>query len=161
MADAPRKLANGATRIDFQTDPSRYRHWKLEAEGEVATLTVDVDGDCGLHEGYPAHDELHALGTTSRSRTRMQRLRSEHPAVKVVILRSAQEPRLLRRRDIRMLAGSPHGSQGPILQVPQRDRNGDGDSSEHSGQKFICVVTAPRRAVATSSLSRRPDYPCG
>src|SRR5262245_66217413 len=52
MADTERKLANGKTRIDFQTDPSRYRHWKLAIDGEVATLTMDVDEKGGLYEGY-------------------------------------------------------------------------------------------------------------
>ncbi len=52
MAEQARSLANGATRIDFQTDPSRYRHWKLAVDGEVATLTMDVDENAGLFEGY-------------------------------------------------------------------------------------------------------------
>lgn len=52
MADAERKLANGAARIDFQTEPGRYRHWKLAVDGEVATLLMDVDENGGLFEGY-------------------------------------------------------------------------------------------------------------
>ena len=52
MADAARKLANGATSISFETDPTRYRHWKLDIDGEVATLRMDVDEKGGLYEGY-------------------------------------------------------------------------------------------------------------
>src|SRR5947199_194049 len=52
MADAERKLSNGETRIDFQTDPSRYRHWKLSTDGDVATLLMDVDEKGALFEGY-------------------------------------------------------------------------------------------------------------
>lgn len=52
MAEESRKLANGASRIDFATDPSRYKHWKLAVDGEIATLTMDVDENGGLFEGY-------------------------------------------------------------------------------------------------------------
>ncbi len=43
-----RKLANGATRIGFETDPSRYKHWKLSVDGDIATLAMDVDEKGGL-----------------------------------------------------------------------------------------------------------------
>ena len=52
MADAERKLNNGKSRIDFQTDPARYRHWRIEFDGEVANLIMDVDPKGGLGEGY-------------------------------------------------------------------------------------------------------------
>ena len=52
MAAEDRKLANSATFIDFQTEPSKYRHWKLDVAGDVATLTMDVDENGGLFEGY-------------------------------------------------------------------------------------------------------------
>ena len=48
MPDPNRKLSNGKSRIDFQTDPASYRHWKLQIDGEIATLLMDVDekADC-------------------------------------------------------------------------------------------------------------------
>ena len=52
MAGEDRRLAGGATFIDFQTEPSRYKHWKLAVDGDVATLTMDVDENGGLFEGY-------------------------------------------------------------------------------------------------------------
>ena len=51
MADEARRLANGASRIDFATEPSRYRHWTLAVDGVIATLTMDVDEAGGLFEG--------------------------------------------------------------------------------------------------------------
>jgi benzoyl-CoA-dihydrodiol lyase len=63
MAEAERKLSNGRSRIDFQTDPSKYRHWKLEVDGEMATLLLDVDENGGLFEGY----DLKLNSTTSAS----------------------------------------------------------------------------------------------
>src|SRR4051794_26256724 len=57
-----RVLAGGAKYIDFQTDPSRYRHWKLEVEGDVATLTMDVDENGGLFEGYQLKLNSYDLG---------------------------------------------------------------------------------------------------
>jgi benzoyl-CoA-dihydrodiol lyase len=49
---AQRPLANGATRIDFQTEPARYRHWKLSVDGDVAALTMDVDEKGALFDVY-------------------------------------------------------------------------------------------------------------
>ncbi len=62
MADAQRKLANGKDFIDFQTDPSRYRHWKLTVDGDVATLAMDVDENGGLFEGYELKLNSYDLG---------------------------------------------------------------------------------------------------
>ena len=62
MAGEDRVLANGAKHIDFQTDPSRYRHWKLDVAGDVATLTMDVDENGGLFEGYQLKLNSYDLG---------------------------------------------------------------------------------------------------
>ncbi|MDU1694901.1 MAG: benzoyl-CoA-dihydrodiol lyase, partial [Bradyrhizobium sp.] len=62
MAGAPRKLANGKAFIDFQTEPSRYRHWKLSVQGETATLAMDVDENAGLFEGYQLKLNSYDLG---------------------------------------------------------------------------------------------------
>ena len=62
MAEAGDKLANGRTRIDFATDPSRYRHWKLSVDGAIATLTMDVDEKGGLFEGYDLKLNSYDLG---------------------------------------------------------------------------------------------------
>src|SRR5438270_13347642 len=91
MAGEARRLANGAERIDFQTDPSRYKHWKLAVDGEVATLRMDVDEDAGLFEGYQLKLNSYDLGVDIELADAIQRLRFEHPGVKVVVLRSGKD----------------------------------------------------------------------
>ena len=76
-----RVLANGAVYIDFQTDPSRYRHWKLDVAGDVATLTMDVDENGGLFEGYQLKLNSYDLGVDIELADAVQRLRFEHPGV--------------------------------------------------------------------------------
>src|SRR3974390_2361957 len=90
MAGEDRVLAKGAKYIDFQTDPSRYRHWKLSVAGDVATLAMDVDEDGGLFEGYQLKLNSYDLGVDIELADAVQRLRFEHPAGKVVILRSGK-----------------------------------------------------------------------
>ncbi len=140
MADETRRLANGAERIDFQTDPSRYRHWKIDAEGEVGRLTMDVDEDGGLFEGYQLKMNSYDLGVDIELADALQRLRFEHPAVKVVILRSGKNRVFCAGANIRMLAGSAHAHKVNFCKFTNETRNGMEDSSENSGQRFICVV---------------------
>ncbi len=75
-----------ASRIDFQTEPARYRHWKLTCAGEVAHLLMDVDEDAGLFEGYQLKLNSYDLGVDIELADAVQRLRFEHPEVKVVVL---------------------------------------------------------------------------
>src|SRR6476661_843614 len=140
MAAEARKLANGAERIDFQTDPTRYRHWKLAVDGDVATLKMDVDENAGLFEGYQLKLNSYDLGVDIELADAIQRLRFEHPQVKVVILRSGKERVFCAGANIRMLAGSTHAHKVNFCKFTNETRNGMEDSSENSGQRFICVV---------------------
>ena len=140
MADEARKLANGATRIDFQTDPSRYRHWKLSVDGDVATLTMDVDENAGLFEGYQLKMNSYDLGVDIELADAVERLRFEHPAVKVVLMRSGKDRIFCAGANIRMLAGSAHAHKVNFCKFTNETRNGMEDSSEFSGQSFICVA---------------------
>ena len=141
MADAARKLANGATSISFQTDPSRYRHWKLDIDGEVATLRMDVDEKGGLYEGYELKLNSYDLGVDIELADALQRLRFEHPAVKVILLRSGKPRVFCAGANIRMLAGATHADKVNFCKFTNETRNGMEDFSEFSGQKTICVVT--------------------
>jgi len=141
MADAERKLANGKTRIDFQTEPSQYRHWKLVADGETATLTMDVDEKGGLFEGYDLKLNSYDLGVDIELADALQRLRFEHPAVKVVLMRSGKSRVFCAGANIRMLAGATHAHKVNFCKFTNETRNGIEDSSENSGQKTICIVT--------------------
>src|SRR6202158_3193704 len=88
---AEHKLSNGAAHIDFQTDPSRYRHWKLSVDGDIATLSLDVDENAGLFEGYQLKLNSYDLGVDIELADALQRLRFEHPAVRCLVLTSGQE----------------------------------------------------------------------
>ena len=140
MAGDERVLARGASFIDFQTDPSRYRHWKLDVDGEVATLTMDVDENGGLFEGYQLKLNSYDLGVDIELADAVQRLRFEHPDVKVVILRSGKNRVFCAGANIRMLAGSTHAHKVNFCKFTNETRNGFEDSSENSGQRFITVV---------------------
>jgi benzoyl-CoA-dihydrodiol lyase len=139
MAEAARKLANGATRIDYATDPSRYKHWKLTVDGEVATLTMDVDEKGGLYEGYELKLNSYDLGVDIELADALQRLRFEYPGVKTILFRSGK-PRVFcagQHADI----GAAHADKVNFCKFTNETRNGIEDASEFSGQKSIAVVT--------------------
>ena len=140
MAGEDRALANGATFIDFQTEPSRYRHWKLAVEGDIATLTMDVDENGGLFEGYLLKLNSYDLGVDIELADAVQRLRFEHPNVKAVVMRSGKNRVFCAGANIRMLAGSTHAHKVNFCKFTNETRNGLEDSSENSGQRFITVV---------------------
>src|ERR1700759_1251939 len=140
MASEDRILAGGAKYIDFQTDPSRYRHWKLAVEGDVATLTMDVDENGGLFEGYQLKLNSYDLGVDIELADAVQRLRFEHPGVKGVLLRSAKNRGFCAGANIRMLAGATPAHKVNFCKFTNETRNGLEDSSENSGQRFVTVV---------------------
>jgi benzoyl-CoA-dihydrodiol lyase len=141
MADEPRKLANGAERIDFAIDPSRYKHWKIAVDGEIATLTMDVDENGGLFEGYQLKLNSYDLGVDIELADAIQRLRFEHPAVKVVLMRSGKQKVFCAGANIRMLAGSEHAHKVNFCKFTNETRNGMEDASAVSGQHYICVAS--------------------
>ena len=96
-------------RIDFQTDPGRYRHWRLAFDGPVATLTMDVDPSGGLFEGYELKLNSYDLGVDIELADAVQRLRFEHPEVRTVVLRSGKEGVFCAGANIRMLGQASHG----------------------------------------------------
>src|SRR6201996_5336353 len=138
---AEHKLANGAVRIDFQTEPARYRHWKLTVDGEIATLALDVDENAGLFEGYQLKLNSYDLGVDIELADALERLRFEHPQVKVVLLRSGKPRVFCTGANIRMLAGATHAHKVNFCKFTNETRNSIEDASEFSGQKTICVVT--------------------
>src|ERR1700684_1124054 len=140
MAGEDRVLAAGASTIDFQTEPSRYRHWKLDVDGEVATLTMDVDENGGLFEGYQLKLNSYDLSVNIELADALQRLRFEHPGVKVVLLRSAKERVFCAGANIRMLAGANHAHKVNFCKFTNETRNGIEDLSEHSGLPMICAI---------------------
>src|SRR5260221_2880837 len=140
MAGEGRVLAGGAKYIDFQTDPSRYRHWKIDVECDVGTLTMDVYENGGMFEGYQLKRNSSDLGVDIELADAVQRLRFEHPEVKVVVVRSGKNRVFCAGANIRMLAGATHAHKVNFCKFTNETRNGLEDSSENSGQRFITVV---------------------
>lgn len=98
--------------IDFQTDPSKYRHWKVEYEGPVANLIMDVDENGGLFEGYELKLNSYDLGVDIELSDIVQRMRFEHPEVKVVVMKSGKDKVFCAGANIRMLRRRRALSQG-------------------------------------------------
>jgi benzoyl-CoA-dihydrodiol lyase len=157
MADAERKLANGATRIDFQTEPTRYRHWKLSVDGSVATLLMDVDEKGGLFEGYELKLNSYDLGVDIELADVFERLRFEHPQVRVVVLRSGKPRVFCAGANIRMLAGATHPHKVNFCKFTNETRNAIEDASAHSGLHTICVVNGSA-AGGGYELALAADY---
>jgi benzoyl-CoA-dihydrodiol lyase len=140
MADVERKLTNGAARIDFQTSPSQYRHWKLTIDGPVATLLMDVDEKGGLFEGYELKLNSYDLGVDIELADVFERLRFEHPEVRVVVLRSGKPRVFCAGANIRMLAGATHVHKVNFCKFTNETRNAIEEASNQSGLRTICVV---------------------
>ena len=129
-----------SARIDFQTEPARYRHWKLKFDGEVAELIMDVDENAGLFEGYQLKLNSYDLGVDIELADAVQRLRFEHPEVKVVVLKSGKDRVFCAGANIRMLAGSTHTHKVNFCKFTNETRNAMEDASLASQQKYICAV---------------------
>jgi benzoyl-CoA-dihydrodiol lyase len=140
MGEAAEKRAGTNGAIDFRTEPARYRHWKLTTDGEVATLTMDVDEKGGLLGGYELKLNSYDLGVDIELADAIERLRFEHPEVKVVIMRSGKDRVFCAGANIRMLASATHAHKVNFCKFTNETRNGMEDSSEFSGQKYLCVV---------------------
>ncbi len=129
-----------AQRIDFQTEPGRYRHWKLKFDGEVAELIMDVDENAGLFEGYQLKLNSYDLGVDIELADAVQRLRFEHPEVKAVVLRSGKDRVFCAGANIRMLAGSTHAHKVNFCKFTNETRNAIEDASASSGQKYLTAI---------------------
>src|SRR5262245_62081110 len=129
-----------AKRIDFQTEPARYRHWKLKFDGEVAELIMDVDESAGLFDGYQLKLNSYDLGVDIELADAVQRLRFEHPEVKAVVLKSGKDRVFCAGANIRMLAGSTHAHKVNFCKFTNETRNAMEDASAASGQKYLCAV---------------------
>jgi|SRR5262245_5891989 len=137
---AEHRLSNGAARIDFQTEPARYRHWRLGVDGEIATLSLDVDENAGLFEGYQLKLNSYDLGVDIELADALQRLRFEHPSVRAVLLRSAKNRVFCAGANIRMLAGASHAHKVNFCKFTNETRNAIEDASRNSGLAFVCVI---------------------
>lgn len=131
---------NSDTRVDYQTDPSRYRHWKLKFEGPVATLAADFDENGGLRPGYKLKLNSYDLGVDIELNDAINRIRFEHPEVRTVVLTSMKDKVFCSGANIFMLGVSSHAWKVNFCKFTNETRNGLEDSSKYSGLKFLAAV---------------------
>ncbi len=127
-------------RVDYQTDPSRYHHWKLSFEGPVATLAADFDENAGLRPGYKLKLNSYDLGVDIELADAINRVRFEHPEVRSVVVTSAKDKVFCSGANIFMLGVSSHAWKVNFCKFTNETRNGLEDSSQNSGLKFIAAV---------------------
>src|ERR1017187_5225328 len=125
--------------VDYQTDPSRYRHWKLSKNGHVATLTLDVREDAGIQPGYKLKLNSYDLGVDIELHDALQRIRFEHPEIGCVVIASAKPRVFSSGANIYMLGLSSHAWKVNFCKFTNETRNGIEDASEHSGLRFIAA----------------------
>ncbi|GAB4172130.1 MAG: 2,3-epoxybenzoyl-CoA dihydrolase [Rhodocyclaceae bacterium] len=126
--------------ITFDTHPDRYKHWRLAFDGDVATLTLDVDEQGGVLPGYPLKLNSYDLGVDIELNDALQRIRFEHPEVGCVVLTSGKERMFCAGANIYMLGQSTHAWKVNFCKFTNETRNGIEDSSANSGLKFVAAL---------------------
>ena len=144
LASEPRATAHAGSaqvnRVDFRTTPADYRHWRVEFDGSVATVTMDVDEAGGLVPGYELKLNSYDLGVDIELYDAVQRLRFEHPEVRTVVLTSGKDKIFCAGANIRMLAGSAHSWKVNFCKFTNETRNGMEDASAFSGQTYVAAL---------------------
>lgn len=129
-----------APAVDFQTEPSRYKHWRMAFDGAVCTLTMDVSEDGGIRPGYKLKLNSYDLGVDIELHDALQRIRFEHPEVRAVMITSAKPRVFCSGANIYMLGQSSHAWKVNFCKFTNETRNGIEDSSRHSGLKFLAAL---------------------
>jgi benzoyl-CoA-dihydrodiol lyase len=127
-------------RVEFRVRPADYRHWRLDYAGPVATLTMDVDEQGGLVPGYDLKLNSYDLGVDIELYDAVQRLRFEHPEVRVVVVTSARERVFSAGANIRMLSAASHAWKVNFCKFTNETRNGIEDASVNSGQVYLAAL---------------------
>ena len=131
---------NSPDRVDYQTAPSRYKHWKLKFDGPVATLLADFDENGGLRPGYKLKLNSYDLGVDIELNDAINRVRFERPEVRTVVITSARERVFSSGANIFMLGASSHSWKVNFCKFTNETRNGLEDSSAYGGLKFLAAV---------------------
>ena len=126
--------------ITFDTNPSRYRHWRLACDGPIATLTLDVAEEGGLSPGYRLKLNSYDLGVDIELHDALDRIRFEHPEIGAVVLTSGKERVFCAGANIYMLGQASHAEKVNFCKFTNETRNAIEDASANSGLKFIAAV---------------------
>jgi benzoyl-CoA-dihydrodiol lyase len=129
--------------ISFETAPDRYRHWKLEVDGSVARLSLDVQEDEGLRPGYQLKLNSYDLGVDIELQDAIQRLRFEHPGVRCVIVSGSDERIFCAGANIHMLGASTHAFKVNFCKFTNETRLSIEDATENSGQHYLAALNGP------------------
>ncbi|QJC56321.1 Benzoyl-CoA-dihydrodiol lyase [Polaromonas vacuolata] len=127
--------------VRFSTHPDQYQHWTLSVDGDVARLLLNINEDGGIKPGYKLKLNSYDLGVDIELHDALNRIRFEHPAVKVVVFESGKEKIWCSGANIYMLGLSTHGWKVNFCKFTNETRNGLEDSSRHDGLKSIASVT--------------------
>src|SRR5829696_9206249 len=127
-------------RIEFQTDPSRYRHWRLELDGEVAALVMDVDASASIFDGVELKLNSYDLGVDIELNDAVQRLRFEHPEVRAVVIKSGKDNVFCAGANIRMLGKATHAHKVNFCKYTNETRLAIEDACENSRQSYVAAV---------------------
>ena len=129
--------------VDFATSPAQYKHWRLDVDGRVARLSLDVQEDQPLVPGYELKLNSYDLGVDIELYDAVQRLRFEHPEVGAVVVTSAKDRVFCAGANIKMLGQSGHGFKVNFCKFTNETRNAMEDASANSGQIYICAINGP------------------
>src|SRR6516165_1107017 len=130
----------GGAMVTFDTDPQHYRHWRLACDGPIATLILDVAEEGGLYPGYRLKLNSYDLGVDIELHDALNRIRFEHPEVRVVVLTGGKERVFCAGANIYMLGQASHAEKVNFCKFTNETRNGIEDASSRSGLKFIAAV---------------------
>ncbi|MGH8779359.1 2,3-epoxybenzoyl-CoA dihydrolase [Paraburkholderia sp.] len=133
-------VATAVRPVDYRTNPSQYRHWKLSFDGPVATLGIDIAEDGGIRDGYKLKLNSYDLGVDIELHDALQRIRFEHPEVRTVVMTSLKDRVFCSGANIFMLGLSSHAWKVNFCKFTNETRNSIEDSSRHSGLKFVAAV---------------------
>jgi benzoyl-CoA-dihydrodiol lyase len=136
----PDVAADPVPRVEFRTSPENYRHWRLDIDGPVATLAMDVDERGGLVPGYELKLNSYDLGVDIELYDAVQRLRFEHPEVRTVVITSVKDKVFCAGANIRMLASSAHAWKVNFCKFTNETRNGIEDATANSGQTYLAAL---------------------
>ncbi|MCO8248986.1 2,3-epoxybenzoyl-CoA dihydrolase [Comamonas thiooxydans] len=128
------------TNVDYRTEPSQYRHWSFEVDGNIARLKLDIAEDAGIRPGYKLKLNSYDLGVDVELHDALNRIRFEHPQVRSVIVTSGKERIFCSGANIFMLGVSSHAWKVNFCKFTNETRNGMEDSSRHDGLKFVAAV---------------------